>query len=93
MNNINSNKENESLNYKEKKNSDFIKSILEKDLNLLNNKSIESKINTYKNNKINYDDIEINDENKEVKKIEKISHEDVKRKIEEEIGKRKINEI
>ena len=93
MNNINSNKENESLNYKEKKNSDFIKSILEKDLNLLNNKSIESKINTYKNNKINYDDIEINDENKEVKKIEKISYEDVKRKIEEEIGKRKINEI
>ena len=93
MNNINSNKENESLNYKEKKNSDFIKSILEKDLNFLNNKSIESKINTYKNNKINYDDIEINDENKEVKKIEKISYEDVKRKIEEEIGKRKINEI
>ena len=39
----------------DKKNSGFIKNILDQDLNLLNNNSIENKINKSKTNRINYE--------------------------------------
>ena len=35
----------------------------------------------------------MNENNKENKKLEKISYEELKRKIEEELGKKKIDEI
>ena len=51
----------------EKKNSGFIKNILEQDLNLLNNNTITNKVNNSKSNKIKYD-IDMNEKNKQKKK-------------------------
>ena len=83
----------EDNNLKGKKNSGFNrKNILEQDLNnfAINKKKNNNSNEKNKTNK-NMDNENVNNENKEIKGI--ISYEDIKRKIKDEIGKKKMKAI